>query len=77
MALFNADRGRNLEQALAVAKTEWLSRKSVRVAEVYAWTLYRSGRFEEADRMMQQALRLGTRDPLFLRHAEAIAHAKR
>ena len=76
MALFNADRGRNLEQALAVAKAEWVSRKSVRVADVYAWTLYRSGRFEEAERMMQQALRLGTRDPLFMRHAEAIAHAR-
>jgi len=48
----------------------------VRVADVYAWTLYRSGRFEDADRMMQQALRLGTRDPLFLRHAEAIAQAR-
>ena len=76
MALFNADRGRNLDQALSVARAEWLSRKSVRVADVYAWTLYRAGRYEEARAMMQQALRLGTRDPLFLHHAEVIAQAK-
>ena len=72
MALFNADRGRNLEEAVAVAKSEWLSRKSVRVADVYAWTLYRTGRYEEAREMMRDALRLGTRDPLFLHHAEVI-----
>ena len=75
MALFNADRGRNLEQALAVAKSEWQVRKSVRVADVYAWVLYSSGRYDEAQEMMKQALRLGTRDPLFLRHAEAISCA--
>ena len=73
MALFDADRGRNLDRALEAASREWSRRKSVRVADVYAWTLYRSGRFSEAQRMMQQALRLGTRDPLLLRHAEAIA----
>jgi tetratricopeptide (TPR) repeat protein len=76
MALFNADRGRNVEKALAIAESEWRSRKSVRVADIYAWTLYRAGRYEEARAMMQQALRLGTRDPLFLSHAEAIARAR-
>jgi tetratricopeptide (TPR) repeat protein len=73
MALFDADRGRNLEQALATAKSEWQARKSVRVADVYAWALYRAGRYDEARQMMKQALRLGTRDPLFLRHSEAIS----
>jgi tetratricopeptide (TPR) repeat protein len=72
MALFDADRGRNLDRAIDVARKEWSDRKSVRVADVYAWTLYRAGRFPEARQMMHQALRLGTRDPLFLRHAEAI-----
>jgi|KBSMisStaDraftv2_1062788.scaffolds.fasta_scaffold20101_7 pentatricopeptide repeat protein len=72
LALFNADRGRNISQALDIAEKEWHSRKSVRVADVYAWVLYRAGRYEEARQMMQQALRLGTHDPLFLRHAEVI-----
>ena len=58
-----------------VASKEWRSRKSVRVADVYSWVLYRAGRYEEAREMMKQALRLGTRDPLFLRHAQVIAHA--
>jgi pentatricopeptide repeat protein len=75
LALFNADRGRNIPQALDIARNEWRSRKSVRVADVYAWVLYRAGRYEEARQMMQQALKLGTRDPLFLRHAEVITHA--
>lgn len=73
MALFDADRGRNIDRAIDVARKEWSERKSVRVADVYAWTLYRAGRFSEAQQMMQQALRLGTRDPVLLRHAEAIA----
>jgi tetratricopeptide (TPR) repeat protein len=76
MALFDADRGRNLEQALATAKSEWQARKSVRVADVYAWALYRAGRYDDAQQMMKQALRLGTRDPLFLRHAEAISKGR-
>jgi tetratricopeptide (TPR) repeat protein len=75
LALFNADRGRNLQQALDVARSEWQSRKSVRVADVFAWVLYRAGHYDEARQMMQQALRLGTRDPLFLHHAEVISHA--
>jgi pentatricopeptide repeat protein len=73
MALFDADRGTNLDRAIDVARKEWSERKSVRVADVYAWTLYRAGRFSEAQQMMQQALRLGTHDAMFLRHAEAIA----
>ena len=77
LALFNADRGRNIPQALDLAGNEWRSRKSVRVADVYAWVLYRAGRYEEAREMISQALRLGTRDPLILHHAEAIAHAGR
>ena len=76
LALFNADRGRDIPRALDIARNEWRSRKSVRVADVYAWVLYRAGHYEEARQMMEQALRLGTRDPLFLRHAEVIHGAR-
>jgi tetratricopeptide (TPR) repeat protein len=77
LALFNADRGRNIPQSLDIARNEWRSRKSVRVADVYAWVLYRAGRYDEARQMMEQAMRLGTRDPLFLRHAEVIGNRGR
>ena len=76
MALFEADHGERLQDALTAAQKEWSWRKSIRVADAYAWTLYRTGHYDEADRMMKQALRLGTKDPLFLRHAEAIRQAR-
>jgi tetratricopeptide (TPR) repeat protein len=72
MALFYADRGENLDHAIDVAGKEWSWRKSIRVADAYAWALYRAGRIPEAKEMMQQALRTGSKDPLFLRHANAI-----
>jgi tetratricopeptide (TPR) repeat protein len=71
MILFEADHG-NVETALDMAETEWKRRKSIRVADAYAWALYRSGRLAEARQMMRQALRLGTKDPLLNYHAEMI-----
>jgi tetratricopeptide (TPR) repeat protein len=72
MALFNADRGMRLQESLNALHQQWSWSKSVRVADAYAWTLYRAGHYQEAKEMMKEALRLGTRDPLFLRHAQAI-----
>jgi tetratricopeptide (TPR) repeat protein len=72
MVLFDVDHGGNLNAALRIIRNEWNLRKSVKVADAYAWTLYRSGRIEEAREMMKQALRLGTKDPLFLMHGKQI-----
>lgn len=75
MALFEADHDGDVQAAVEVSEREWAWRKSVRVADVYAWTLYKAGRFEDASAMMRQALRLGSKDPLFLRHARQIEAA--
>jgi tetratricopeptide (TPR) repeat protein len=75
LALFEADRG-DVKRALVMASTEWKKAKSVKTADVYAWSLFRAGRFVEAQNMIQQALRLGTKDPLFLFHAGMIARSR-
>ena len=72
MVLFDLDHGGDVIHALDIARKEWQQRKSVKVADAYAWALYRAGRKDEARPMMSQALRLGTKDPVIQRHAAAL-----
>jgi tetratricopeptide (TPR) repeat protein len=73
MALFKADHPSApasyedaVTQARAVHETQ---PGSVRADDAFSWALYQAGRFEEALVYSQQALRLGTEDPLMLFHA--------
>lgn len=75
IALFDADHGKP-ESALAAAKAEWSRRRSVHVADAYAWALHASGRNDEAARIMDRALELGTRNASFLFHAGMIERAR-
>jgi Flp pilus assembly protein TadD len=57
------------------AEAAWEERPSLAAADVYAWALYRAGRFSEAREYASQALHTGTREPLYLFHAGMIAAA--
>lgn len=75
IALFDADHG-DPESALLAAEAEWARRKSVHVADAYAWALYASGRYDEAARIFRRALELGTSNAVFLFHAGMIELAR-
>lgn len=72
LALFAADHG-DAAEALEYAQASYADRQNVKTADTLAWALYRNGRFEDAASYSAEALRLGSRDPLFLYHAGAIA----
>ncbi len=74
-ALFFADHDIELPASLAKARTAYAERKSIHTADGLAWTLYKTGNHQEAQRYAAEALKLGTRDALKLFHAGMIARA--
>jgi len=68
MAVFEADHG-NRERAVALARMVWRAAPSVSAADALGWALTRAGAAAEGLVYAQRALRLGSRDPLFLYHA--------
>jgi tetratricopeptide (TPR) repeat protein len=72
LALFEANHG-SAERAVALGRRVWRAAPSVRSADAYAWALSAAGRDREAYAMSREAMRLGSRDPLFLYHAGMIA----
>jgi tetratricopeptide (TPR) repeat protein len=74
-ALFHADHDQDLQRILITAEESLLKEngsKSINVYHVIARINYRLGKYEEAEKNMEQALRLGTRDPLMYYHAGKI-----
>ena len=74
LALFEADHG-DPERALAFARSAYQATPNVRAADAQAWALHRLGRDRDARQWSDEALRLGSRDPLLRFHAGAIAAA--
>lgn len=68
LALFQADHGIRLPQALELARAAQKDRPSVDGDDVLAWALERNGRCVEALRHSKRALRLGTLDALKFFH---------
>lgn len=74
LALFYADQGINLREALELARKELDVRHDIYTWDTLAWVLYRNGRFQEAADAANQALSLHTNDSLLLFHAGMIYH---
>jgi tetratricopeptide (TPR) repeat protein len=72
LAVFEADHG-SPRRAVAIARGAWRRAPSVRSANALGWALTRAGRPEAALPWARRALRLGSRDPLFLYHAGVTA----
>ncbi len=68
LALFEAEHG-SPARAVALARRAWSRAPSVRSADALGWALTRDGRAAEGERWARRALRLGSRDPMFLFHA--------
>lgn len=75
LALFWANHDIRLDDALVAAEREHATRKDIYTTDIYAWCLYKKGRFAEAGTAIEEALRLGTRDPRLFYHAGLIAAA--
>ncbi|MEP6911289.1 MAG: hypothetical protein ABI923_00960 [bacterium] len=76
LAFFWANHDQRLDDALAIAQRERQSRSDIYTSDVLAWCLYKKGRLDEAKTSIDEALHLGTRDPLLLYHAGMIANAR-
>lgn len=73
LALFNADHNRSLNESLSDANQSLENgSQSIKVYHILAWTNYKLGNYEEAEKNISQALHLGTKDPLMLYHAGKI-----
>jgi tetratricopeptide (TPR) repeat protein len=72
LALFYADQGIKLPEALELARKELEVRHDIYTWDTLAWVLYRNGRFAEASEAINKALALHTNDSLLLFHAGMI-----
>jgi tetratricopeptide (TPR) repeat protein len=72
LALFYADRGIKLPEALTLAQNELKIRRDVYTWDTLAWVLYKNHRYDEASAAIQKSLSLNTADSLLLFHAGMI-----
>ncbi|MEO7908382.1 MAG: tetratricopeptide repeat protein [Roseiflexaceae bacterium] len=79
LALFDADHPSpelRADATLTLARDAYARRPSVKAADTLAWALFKAGQTADARRYADEALRLGTHDPLMLYHAGTIAQAQ-
>ncbi len=72
LAMFWADHGVKLDQALSIAEAEHAARKDIFTADALAWCLLKKGRPEEAKKIITEAMRLKTDEARILFHAGMI-----
>ena len=74
-AVFCADRGRDLDEAMRIARADLELRHDVHARDTLAWVCFKKGLVNEADDQMKQALAVGMADAPMLHHAALIARA--
>jgi tetratricopeptide (TPR) repeat protein len=72
LAMFYADHGIKLEQAVGLARRELEVRHDIYTWDALAWALFKHGESKEAGAAMSHALSQGTRDPQLFFHAGMI-----
>ncbi len=72
LALLWADRNQNRDEALAIARKEYETRRDIYAADILAWCLYKKGDFAEAQKIIKEAMRLKTKDAQIFYHAGMI-----
>jgi tetratricopeptide (TPR) repeat protein len=77
LALFLAERNRNLAEAVRIAETVAAARHDVFTEDALAWAYFKTGRIDEASAASQKALRTGIRDERMLSRAAEIRAAWR
>jgi tetratricopeptide (TPR) repeat protein len=75
LAAFYATKNRNVDEAVALARTEFAARPDLYTKDVLAWALFRAGKLDEAQRLSTEAVAAGTRDARLWFHASEIAMA--
>ena len=68
MAIVEADHG-SAQRAVKLARRAWAASPSLRAADALGWALTRAGEPAQGLEYAERALRLGSRDPLYLYHA--------
>jgi tetratricopeptide (TPR) repeat protein len=72
MAQFFADHDRNLAEAVRLAEAEYAARPNVYAADTLAWCYYKTGRLDDARKLIAKALSNHTPEAMFLYHQGAI-----
>lgn len=72
LALIWADTDVHLDEALEIATKENELRNDIYTADIFAWCLYKNGKFEEAGKAIKKAMRLNTKDAQIFYHAGMI-----
>lgn len=62
LAVFLLDHDRDLARALELARADFAERQDISGRDVLAWAFYRNDRADEAAPLIEEALRLGSRD---------------
>ncbi|MBO3457978.1 tetratricopeptide repeat protein [Aetokthonos hydrillicola Thurmond2011] len=73
--LLEKNRSQDTAEALSLMQTEIKIRRDAQTLDTLAWALFDSGRIQEAQKMIQEALQLGTKDAAIFYRAATIEKA--